>query len=119
MTGTVSNGGQKMVTGIFSDGASVKRAYEAATGLGYGKGDINVVMSGGSTTTAFSFSWVSRRFLLGTRGASPSSGLPSAGNTSMPERRPIAWRCRGAPLSASAGPDPARAPRCRRTCREW
>jgi hypothetical protein len=113
MTDTVSNGGQKMVTGIFSDGASVKRAYEAATGLGYGKGDINVVMSGGSTTAAFS--WVSRRALLGMRGASPSSGLPSVGSASTPETRPM--RCRGAPLSASAGPGQAQAPRCRRTCR--
>jgi hypothetical protein len=45
MTDTASNGGRKMVTGIFSDGASVERAYEAATCFGYDKGDINVVMS--------------------------------------------------------------------------
>ena len=45
MSDTASNGGRQIVTGIFSDGVSVERAYEAATGFGYDKGDINVVMS--------------------------------------------------------------------------
>jgi hypothetical protein len=54
MTDTASNGGRKMVTGIFSDGASVELAYEAATGFGYDKGDINVVMSDVTRTRYFS-----------------------------------------------------------------
>src|SRR5512139_701042 len=45
MTDMASSGGRKMVTGMFRDGVSVERAYEAATGFGYDKGDINVVMS--------------------------------------------------------------------------
>jgi hypothetical protein len=45
MSHTASNGGRQIVTGIFSDGESVELAYEAATGFGYDKGDINVVMS--------------------------------------------------------------------------
>ena len=45
MTDKASNGDRKMVTGIFSDGASVERAYQAATRFGYDKGDVNVVMS--------------------------------------------------------------------------
>ena len=40
-----AGGGRHMVTGIFADGASVERAYDAVTRLGYDKGDINVVMS--------------------------------------------------------------------------
>ena len=36
---------RNMVTGIFDDGASVERAYDALTHLGYDKDDINVVMS--------------------------------------------------------------------------
>jgi len=45
MTDKARHGGRSMVTGIFADGESVERAYKAATGLGYDKGDINVVMS--------------------------------------------------------------------------
>lgn len=37
--------GHTMVTGIFGDAEGVEQAYEAATRLGYDKGDINVVMS--------------------------------------------------------------------------
>ena len=45
MTATASAGGGNMVTGIFGDGASVERAYDAVTRLGYDKADINVLMS--------------------------------------------------------------------------
>jgi hypothetical protein len=47
-------GDRKMVTGIFHDSASVERAYEAATGFGYDKGDINVVMSDDTRKRYFS-----------------------------------------------------------------
>ena len=40
-----SNGGPKMVTGLFKDRASVERAYQSVARHGYDTGDINVLMS--------------------------------------------------------------------------
>ena len=49
-----SGGGPTMVTALFGDGASVERACEAVAGLGYDKGDINVVMSDDTRKKYFS-----------------------------------------------------------------
>ena len=37
--------GARMVTGLFSDGEGLERAYEVVSQRGYGTGDINVLMS--------------------------------------------------------------------------
>jgi hypothetical protein len=43
--GTSAGDGSHVVTGIFSDSESVERAADAVARLGYGKDDLNVVMS--------------------------------------------------------------------------
>lgn len=55
MAGHASTGdGPAMVTALFGDSASVERAYGTVAGLGYDKGDINVVMSDDTRRNYFS-----------------------------------------------------------------
>src|SRR5215212_6967013 len=42
-SGTVNN--PRLVTGLFNDRDSAERAYQTATDLGYGREDVNLVMS--------------------------------------------------------------------------
>ena len=49
-----AGGNPRMVTGLFKDGESVERAYEAVARRGYGTGDINVLMSDDARRRYFS-----------------------------------------------------------------
>jgi hypothetical protein len=49
-----SNGGPKMVTGLFKDRESVERAYQSVARRGYDTGEINVLMSDTTRTRYFS-----------------------------------------------------------------
>ncbi len=49
-----TSGNIKMVTGLFKDSQSVERGYEVIVQRGYGKGDINVVMSDDTRRRYFS-----------------------------------------------------------------
>ncbi|HYO63917.1 MAG TPA: CsbD family protein [Pyrinomonadaceae bacterium] len=44
-TGTARSGGRRMVTGLFRDRESAEHAYRSLSDRGYGKDDVNVMMS--------------------------------------------------------------------------
>jgi hypothetical protein len=49
-----ANGNRRMITGLFSEGQSAERAYQACVDRGYAMGDVNVVMSEDTRKRLFS-----------------------------------------------------------------
>ena len=72
-------GARRMVTGLFADGASAERAYQACVERGYRIGEVNVVMSEGTRQRLLSDDSDVTTLLAGRKAEGGKLGGPSGG----------------------------------------
>ena len=110
---------EPMLTGLFRDREGAERAYQSVSDRGYGRDDVNVVMSDETRKRHFSKPYADvRDSVFGTKAAeAPASAARSAAASARsPRRSPPSARRSRCRVSASSSPgrsrlrSPARAP---------
>jgi hypothetical protein len=78
-----ASGKRRMITGLFSDGPSAERAYQACVERGYEIGDVNVVMSEDTRQRLFSDDSETTTLLARKKAEGGELGGPKGGRVEM------------------------------------